>query len=289
MLLTVGDLYEEVLVRVGGELRRGHSQSVRSARVRGGSAANVAAIDAELGGTPRFVGQVGDDAIGRTLIADLHRRGVDVAVRQNGGTGVAIVLVGGGPRTRLVDRGASARLTRIDESLLDGVQQIFLPAVAVTDDPLAGAVEQLLGAAADRRIPISLGALSVDEVEAYGASGFLSLVQAVGPDTVIAERAEHAALGLGPRQPVPGAHVTVVTAGARPTLVLTDSVDRAVPVRPVERIRDRTGVGDAFAAGYLASRRRGADPVSAVDQGHRVAARCLARLGPTVLEVPPSR
>ncbi|RMH67016.1 MAG: sugar kinase [Actinomyces sp.] len=289
MLLTVGDLYEEILVRVDAAVRPGHSESVRSARVRGGSAANVAAIDAELGGRSRFVGQVGDDAIGRTLVGDLERRGVEVAVRHAGGTGVSIVLVGGGRRTRLVDRGASARLTRIDVSLLEGVQQLYLPAVVVTEEPLAGAVEHLLAAAVDRRIPVTLGALSVDEIDAYGADSFLSLVAAVGAETVIAERAEHAALGLGPRQAVPGAGVTVVTAGPRPTLVLTADTDRSVPVRPVERIRDRTGVGDAFTAGYLASRRRGADPVSAVDQGHRVAARCLARLGPTVLEVGPAR
>ena len=71
MLLTIGDLLEEILVRLDAAPVRGVVSSVRSARVRGGSAANVAAIDAEIGGTPRFVGQVGDDALGHALQGEL--------------------------------------------------------------------------------------------------------------------------------------------------------------------------------------------------------------------------
>ena len=48
MLLTIGDLLEEILVRLDAAPVRGVVSSVRSARVRGGSAANVAAIDAEI-------------------------------------------------------------------------------------------------------------------------------------------------------------------------------------------------------------------------------------------------
>ena len=64
MLLTIGDLVEEFVVELPGALRRGHASEVRSIRVRGGSAANVAAIVCERGGSARFVGQVGADAVG---------------------------------------------------------------------------------------------------------------------------------------------------------------------------------------------------------------------------------
>ena len=47
MLLTVGDLLEEILIQLRSPPRQGVDSTVRSARVRGGSAANVAAIDAE--------------------------------------------------------------------------------------------------------------------------------------------------------------------------------------------------------------------------------------------------
>ena len=47
MLLAIGDLLEEILMRLRDAPVRGIDNTVRSARVRGGSAANVAAIDAE--------------------------------------------------------------------------------------------------------------------------------------------------------------------------------------------------------------------------------------------------
>ena len=87
MLLTVGDLLEEVLVQLPGEPPRRQTTPVRSARVRGGSAANVAAITSERGGASRFVGRVGADAVGRTLADDLVRRGVDTRIEHSGGTG----------------------------------------------------------------------------------------------------------------------------------------------------------------------------------------------------------
>jgi len=55
----------------------------------------------------------------------------------------------------------------------------------------------------------------------------------------------------------------------------------SVEVRPVEHVRDFTGVGDGFIAGYIASRSTGADAVSATHTAHRVAEKVLANLGPS--------
>jgi len=49
------------------------------------------------------------------------------------------------------------------------------------------------------------------------------------------------------------------------------------------RVRATTGAGDAFIAGYMASRSTGADAASATNAGHRVAAKVLVNLGPTTL------
>ena len=156
MLLAIGDLLEEILIRLDAAPVRGIDSSVRSARVRGGSAANVAAIDAEIGGTPRFVGQVGDDALGHALVDDLSSRGVDVRGAHLGSTGVIVTTVGQGARTRLIDRGASRGPARLDPGTLDGVAQIYIAASAFTEDPLATAVDQILAEIRDRRIPLVL-------------------------------------------------------------------------------------------------------------------------------------
>lgn len=282
MLLTVGDLLEEILIQLRSPPRQGVDSTVRSARVRGGSAANVAAIDAERGGSPRFVGQVGNDALGQILTDELEGRGVDVQVSRLGGTGVSVTTVGRGRRTRLIDRGASRGPARLDPAVLDGVTQVYVAASAFTEDPLASAIDRLLADVRDRRLPLVLGGPGPADLELLGAQPFLELVQAAEPDSVVLHQREHQALGLDAHSPIPGAAVTVVTRGVRPTMILTPMHDAiSVPVPPVEHVRDRTGVGDGFLAGYLASRRAGADPVSATNAGHRVAARVLANLGPT--------
>ncbi|MEM9518614.1 MAG: PfkB family carbohydrate kinase [Actinomycetota bacterium] len=282
MLLTIGDLLEELLVRLRTPPRRGVDTMVKTARVRGGSAANVAAIDAETGGTPRFVGQVGDDVLGHILADDLRNRGVDVRVDHVGGTGVVVTTVGQGARTRLVDRGASRGPAQLDPLVLDGASQLYVAARVFTEDPLASALDRLLADVRDRRVPLTLGGPTAADLELLGAAPFLELVETATPETVVLHRTEHHALGLDDAQPILGAATTVVTNGAEPTVVIDGAGTAvAIEVPPVDRIRDRTGVGDGFVAGYLASRRTGADALSATHAGHRVAARVLQHLGPT--------
>jgi sugar/nucleoside kinase (ribokinase family) len=281
VLVSVGDLAEEILVRLGADPVRGGDATVRSARIRGASAGNVAAIDAELGGSPRFVGRVGDDVVGHALVDDLRRRGVEVHVEHAGTTGVIVTMVGRGGRSRLIDRGASRRLATIDPAVLDGAGQLYLPASAFTDEPLASAVDRLLGEAADRRVPVTVGGPTSVDLDSLGATPFLELCATLGPAHVVMNRAEHASLGLDPRERIPGSAVTVVTNGPRPSLVMERGGVRPVEVPPIDGIIDRTGVGDGFLAGFLASRRSGADPVSAAHAGHRVAAKVLHQLGPT--------
>ncbi len=281
MLLTIGDLVEEILIRLVSPPRRGADTLVRSARLRGGSGANVAALVAEGGGDVRFVGQTGDDTIGHVLADDLRQRGVSTRVTHLGGTGVTITTSGEGGRSRLVDRGASSRVTLIDDDVLDDVSHVFLPASVFAADPLASAMDSMLAITRERRLAITLGAPGTADLEEIGGPAFRELVSTLEPDAVVLNRAEHLALDCAPREPLAGARLTVVTAGPRPTLVLREGSGESVPVAPVPSIRDRTGVGDGFIAGFVMSRMTGADGVAASHAGHRVAARVLGQLGPT--------
>jgi len=281
VLLCIGDLYEEILVGVSEPLARGAETSVRSARIRGGSAANVAAISSEMGAESGFVGQVGDDSVGRTLVDDLKSRGVHTMVHHSGGTGVAITLVGDG-RSRLIDRGASRRLHSIRADILEGVSSVYLAASVFTEDPLAAAVDHLMGEIHDRRIQVTLGGPGAADLKSLGAEAFLELVEAIRPDTVIMNSTEHERLGLLPRAAIPGADNSVITSGRRPSVVIPRRGEAtSVEVRPVDKVRDHTGVGDGFIAGYIASRATGADAASATNAGHRIAAKVLRNLGPT--------
>ena len=147
---------------------------------------------------------------------------------------------------------------------------------------MATSVDRLLAEIRERRIPLVLGGPTDADLGLFGVEPFHELVRTARPDAVVLNRFEHRSLGLHPREPLGGAGATIITAGARPTLVLTPKGDAdSVPVPPIDTLRDRTGAGDAFLAGFLASRRTGADPVSATHAGHRIAARVLRNLGPT--------
>lgn len=280
MLLTIGDLVEELTVELPAGMRRGRSAEARTIRVRGGSAANVAAITCERGGASRFLGQVGADAVGRSLVDDLRTRGVDARVSFRGATGVTVNLLQAGYRTPLVDRGASVQLTAAEPGVLDGVIQLFVPARSLLADPLAAVVYGVVMSAQERRIPITLTGLGAEEVDHYGEDAFLQLVQALQPDAVIFTARDHARLGLAADQHVEGSDSTVVMGPERTAVATGDGVQHRRPSHPVTVV-DRTGAEDGFVAGYLMSRRAGATPVAAADAGHRVMGLVLARLGPT--------
>ena len=280
MLLTIGDLVEELVVELPDGMRRGHVAEARTLRVRGGSAANVAAITCERGGAARFVGQVGADAVGDSLLADLRQRGVDTRVISHGVTGVTVNLLQQGYRTTLVDRGASSTLAAVDAEVLVGAVQLFVPGRSLMSDPLATVVETMVTGAMERRVPVTLTGLSADEVADYGAAAFAEMVTAVRPDTVIFTRRDHARLGLEPDQPVEGSGCTIVIGPERTAVIAADGSHHREPSLPATVV-DRTGARDGFVAGYLMSRRAGATPAAAVDAAHRVMSLVLARVGPT--------
>ena len=58
-----------------------------------------------------------------------------------------------------------------------------------------------------------------------------------------------------------------------------DGTRTQVSVRPVEGVRDSTGAGDAFAAGWLSAMIEGQGPVARVERGHALARTVLAHSG----------
>jgi sugar/nucleoside kinase (ribokinase family) len=72
----------------------------------------------------------------------------------------------------------------------------------------------------------------------------------------------------------------VVKHGPEPTEVFdAGSLTARVPVAPVAAVRDLTGAGDAFAAGYVAAALSGADAAACCLAGHRLAASVIASPG----------
>ncbi|MGW7581859.1 carbohydrate kinase family protein [Kitasatospora sp. NPDC054768] len=286
MLGVLGDLVEDIVVWADGPLRHGTDSGARIFRRRGGSAANVACFAA--GQHPaRFLGCVGEDAVGDGVVAELAGHGVDVRVSRRGRTGSVVVLIDqDGERTMLPDRGAATLLERVPDEWLTGLTHLHVPAYSFDGEPVGGAAVDALARVRRAGGTTSVDASSTGMLERFGRERFLGLLAELAPTFVFANRSESEFLGLlvgglpGPERARLAATTVVTKAGAEATAVDVPGEPLVmVPVPPVAEVRDLTGAGDAFAAGFLAGFLDTGDPGRAAGLGHRSAARVLASPG----------
>jgi len=278
VLGAIGDLVEDVVVRLHGAINLASDTDADVTRRRGGSAANVVEAAARDGAAARFIGQVGDDPTGRWLTDALEALGAECSVRRIGRTGTIVVLVDhDGERTMLCDRGACTELTDPDPAWLDGLHTLHIPYYSLDLEPLATTSATLAAWAADRGIAVAVDTSSAALLEAVGPAAALARIAALRPSVVLANELEAAVLGDG-LLALDGA-IVVVKHGPAPAVVHRPSVAPVeVPAQRVEHVRDTTGAGDAFAAGFLVALAGGADAVEATRQGHRVAAVTVGRV-----------
>lgn len=278
MLIVIGDLVADLIVLGGSGLERGTDNPAEVSLTRGGSAANVA-VAASPRHPVRFIGRVGDDTLGRTLVGELEDAGVEALVQRAGRTGAIVILVDGvGERTMITDRGAAAELGPIDPDWLTGAEWVHLPLYGFAPQASRAA---LLGAArllAQRGVPVSLDLSSIATMRDLGGPMLAALVDQVRPAVVFAN-ADEAALAeeLGVHPP-PGS-VYVVKRGGDPVAVHVDGDVTDVPVQRVQDVLDSTGAGDAFAAGYIVAAMGGATPHESARAGCVLAMSALRRAG----------
>ncbi len=280
LLTVVGDLVEDVVVWTAGAVARGTDNASVIQRCRGGSGANVAAFAAQQCRT-RFLGRVGDDALGRRLVDELTGLGVDVRVQRGGRTGSIVVLVDpSGERTMFPDRGASAELAALPPQWAQGSDALHVTAYNLADVTSRRTVLDLVVSMRTRaNALISIDVSSCAVIDTIGAQEMRTILTDVRPDVVFANADEARQLQLVDR-PMPGVQAVVKNGSQPVTIVGADAEVHSLPVPAVADVRDTTGAGDAFAAGYLVSLLRGADAVERVAAGAALAGRVLRSPGP---------
>jgi sugar/nucleoside kinase (ribokinase family) len=260
MIVTLGDLLLDVIVRLEQPLAEGADANAVTRLGPGGQAANVAAWVAELGGSSRFVGKLADDEAGLAARRGLERYGVEVrGPVVEGRTGTVVSLVAeDGSRTMASDRGVSPELAagEIEPRWLDGCRLLHLPGYSLLRSPIDGAA--LRAAELAPRLSVDLSSWSA--IRDFGPERFRARLAALRPEVVFANEDEERILG----GPLDGC-TWILKLGPRGARFGAEEL----PALPADAV-DTTGAGDALAAGYLVG-----GPQLALE----AAARCVAKLG----------
>jgi ribokinase len=282
--LVLGDVMLDVVARLSGPLAPGSDSHAVIRFHGGGSAANTAAWLAEAGAEPALVGRVGDDERGTTVRDQLRVEGVEavLAIDPELPTGTCIVLVGpDGERTMAPDAGANDNLSDADVSdeLLASAGHLHVAGYALLRTGSRPAARAAIARALARGMSVSVDPSSA----ALLSPEFLEHADGAG---LLLPNAEEARMLSGESDPERAARAlaarfneVVVTLGADGALWTDgrESVHRAAV--PVEALVDSTGAGDAFAAGLLAARLKGATPAQALTAGAQLASRAVTQPG----------
>jgi len=278
-VLCVGEPIVALTPTAGGTLRDADDLVISV----GGAEVNVAVQLARLGIPTRFAGRVGDDAFGHRIVDALAVAGVDtefLEVDPERPTGLYLKDRAG--PVRCYRRGSAAAAHRsIPAAALIGVGHIHLSGItpALSAD-CAHLVQTLL--APDRHVTVSF--------DVNFRPGLWDAAMAGPVLARLASLADLVFVGLDEAAPLWGvatpdelrellAEATELVVKNGPETATAFRHDQRIEIAPPPvTVVDPVGAGDAFAAGYLAERRRGGGLAEALRRAHLLAGAALTTL-----------
>jgi sugar/nucleoside kinase (ribokinase family) len=259
------------------------------AQVAGGSAGNSCACLASLGGRARFVGKVGEDALGEVYRASMREIGVafETPATRDAPTGRCLIAVTpDAERSMATALGAAGFVSEADilAEEVHGAKVTFLEGYLFEGELPRRAFEHAAEHAhgAGRKVALTLCDVGVVERQHGPLMAFLK-----GVDLLFANESEALALtGAGSvdeaverlRALVPAAAVTRSEHGS---IVFGEGqAPEAVPASSPERLVDTTGAGDAYAGGFLFGLTRGRSLPDCARLGSLAASEVISHMGP---------
>jgi sugar/nucleoside kinase (ribokinase family) len=262
-ILVIGDVMIDLLVRPEGPLAVGTDRRASIVARPGGSAANQAAWLAHFGAGVRFIGRVGA-ADHAEQTAAFRACGVEphlaADIERESGRLIAIIDPSG-ERSFLTDRGANDGLRKEDipEALVAFAGLIHLSGYSFVAASPRNAVRWVIARGGD--VPVSVDPASAEFLREMGPANFLAWTrgaQICFPNsdeaailTGVEDRAEQLTI-LAQHYPL-----VVVKRGAEGCEAASGS-ERWRASAPAVKAVDTTGAGDAFVAGFLAAKVKGA-------------------------------
>ena len=288
VVVVLGDVMVDVVVRPLGPFNRGSDTASRILIAPGGSATNLAVAMAGAGAQVHLVAVIGDDELGHAAVQALATTGVLAHFKVAAGeqTGVVVALVdAAGERSMLTDRGANLRLEAqmLDPHLLARADISTCPATTCLMPRRCPAALAALNNAAAAGMTRSVDPSSAGPLTALGREAFLSWTE--GVDWCCANLDEGRVLAaVDPPAEVVTAlrrhyREVVLTLGADGVLFSGSGHDLLHCPADQATISDTTGAGDAFKGAFLARRLSGDDPEPALRAGLAAAARVVSGPG----------
>lgn len=278
---VVGSVNQDLIVRVGAHPRAGetvlgsgHSWGA------GGKGANQAVAAARLGSKTAFIGCLGEDEAGRSLLQSLETEGIDLGCAisdPSSPTGLAVITLDRNAENSIVvSPGANMRLSpdhlsRCSSTVEDArvvLAQLEIPLEVVAKAAAMCANTFCLNPAPARALPGEL----LGEVDVLIPNlGELASLASADRLTDRREVIEAARRIDGPR-------AVVVTLGSEGALVVEPQ--RVVEVEPIPVVPvDTTGAGDAFCGALADALARDADLVEAAQWAALAGGLATTRMG----------
>jgi 2-dehydro-3-deoxygluconokinase len=281
VVLCVGEALVALTPPTGAALEDTEVLEVSAA----GAEANVAVHLSRLGLSVRFAGVVGRDPFGHRLVSGLAAEGVDIScVRFDDTLPTGLYLknpTDAGTAVHYYRNGSAAtRLRALPDRALDRVGHVHVTGItpAISQSCRALSRSLLTGSSYSTSFDVNY------------RPALWPVEEAAPVLRDLADRASVTFVGLDEARRLWGVESAdevrsllkteelVVKNGEEAAHAFAGSRTAVVPALRVP-VQEPVGAGDAFAAGYLASRRRGGDLVTALRCGHALAAGALAARG----------
>jgi len=245
-LTVVGSINLDLVARVERLPRAGETVAGSSfERFPGGKGANQAVAAARLGARVCLVGAVGDDPLAAEALAGLVDAGVELELKREGTTGIAVILVAAdGENQIVVVPGANAHVAPVSPG------GAVLCQLEVPDDVVVAAAR---GASF-----FALNASPAHRID-------------IEPDLLIVNRLEHEVVSRG--------RLVAVTYGADGAALFEGGVEVARATPPRVDAVDGTAAGDAFAACLVVSLLEGRERSEALRRACAAGALAASALG----------
>ena len=276
----------DVTAVVGAPINQGVETRATISTQGGGAAANVASWLAVSGTPAHLIARVGDDAAGRTVLAELDQYGVEHSntVIANAKTGVVVVLVDAlGERTMFPDSGANSGLGLADLPSLAGFTAVYLSGYPLVNPDSRNGALDILRKVKQQGLPVVFDPSTVGVLLEVGLNlvrEWLTLVD------VVVLNEEEAHFLSGKQNPIEAAAellsltpLVVIKRGGNGALAQARGSALVQIPAVAANVVDTTGAGDAFAAGFIQSWAIGKDLMKALQNGANFAAQCVAIVG----------